>query len=207
VVIEVQKFFNRTTKEQPQPSEEEKQIQKYDIKIQKLKAEKKPINDQVRTLHSRKLHEPQPFEKKRIEAELQKPSIENNRLEAEINRLREAQALPKCRFLWKNNHNRVFLTINGLMVEIPANLEIEIKFSCGHSFKMPIYELLRHQSTLTTNHQLYSRWNAIFANSENAVGTFLCEECMKQKKKELADRHIYTPTKRTGQANWSLEVR
>jgi len=200
-------MFKLFQRKEEQPSEEEKMIEKLDDELKKLKAEKDPIEKHIRALHSKIFHTSFPPDKRALQEERQPLARRNNQLQTKIDELREAQSLPKTALLWKNNRHRATLVINGNKIEISEDLKIAVLFTCGHSMKMAIYELLRHQSTLTTNLQMYSYWETTFANGASISGTFLCERCLKKRREELETRHIYTPTVRTGRANWAITIR
>jgi hypothetical protein len=190
-----------------QATEEEEQIETFEKEIEKLKAEKAPTNLQMNTLHGKILAEPYFPEKRRMQTERGKLAVKSNKLQAEIDSLREKQAHPKIVYLFKSNLDAIKVTINGNRIEIDKNLDVVIPFSgCNHTKKVPVFELLRIQSTLKTNLQLLSTWEINLRNGYGLSRSLLCQECMQEKRKKLEKDHTYSPHHRTGQANIQISI-
>lgn len=185
-----------------------KLLKRNPTELETLQQESRELTHKIATLSAKARATDYLGDKKEFLTQKATLSKKKNSIETRINRIREKLSLPRTEAMCKQNLNRIYLTVNGYTIKIePETLKVKFAFSCGHAKTMSLYEILRHQSTLKSNRALYSKWQALFTNSGVISGAFLCEECMKQKKKEMADRHIYRPTKRTGQANWTLEVR
>jgi predicted RNase H-like nuclease (RuvC/YqgF family) len=198
------KIFQHTKEEQV--TEEEKQIENFDKEIEKLKAEKAPIDQQIATLHAKIFAEKYFPEKKRMQAERGKLTPKRNNLQTKIDNLREEQAHAKLIKLMKENSQHIKVQINGSDVQIDKNLDVKVVFSCGHSIKVPIFEILRIQSTLKTTLQLLSTWDVNVRNGYNISRSLLCEGCMRAKRERIEKDHVYNPQHRTGQANIQIVI-
>jgi hypothetical protein len=186
--------------QEPQPSE--------DHELQTLETEKRQLTGQIATLSAKARSANYMGDKRTFQKQKAELSKRKNHLETKIDNIREKLALPNTEAICKQNLSRIILTCNGYDIKIdPETLKIVIPFNCTHNKTMSLFEILRHQSTLSSNRALFSTWQALFTNSGVISGAFLCEQCMRHKKKEMQGRGVFSSSMRTGRANWSLKVR
>jgi len=186
---------------------EETAIEKIEAEKQPLEKENRELAKELNYLHGKALKTDFMPDKNVIMDKRAKLYAQLTTNQTKIDSLNEKQAMPKLILLTKQNIHALRLFINNGRVQIPENLDVEIHFSgCNHVLTMPVYELLRHQSTLETNTQLLSTWEINIRNDYTTTRGFLCEECMAEKRKRLEKTGMYQPKKPIGSATVKIEI-
>lgn len=181
--------------------QEKKEIEKLENEIKTLEQEKAPLDEQSYHLHCKAITTTYKLDKDRIMAEKAEIYPKLTQLQNTIDGLREKQAIPKLIKLWKENRHIIKVVNNGNRIEIPEDLDAVIAFDgCDHTLKMPVYELLRYQTTMDTNTKLLNAWEIAVRNGNTITRSMLCDICMKEKKKKAEEQHLIQPSKRTGTA-------
>lgn len=187
-------------------NEEEKEIEKLENEIEQLRPEEATLSRQCDLLHGKAMAEDYVPEKRKIMAERAELYGKLSNIQNTINLLTEKQAMPKLCFLMKENLRVIKVEINNGKIPIPENLEIIIPFSgCNHTLKMPAYELLRFQSTMSRNTALLETWQILLREGSTTTRSILCPQCLKDKKKQL-EKGFNIPSKRTGSADIQIVV-
>lgn len=189
-------------------SHEEKEIQNIENEIAPLRTEVHKLSQDSFLLHAEiratKFHPKQ----KELQGKAHTLDTKIKHLQSEINTLTEKQAIPKLIHMLKENRQIIKLSINNNnRVEIPENLEITLTFEgCNHTRKMPVYELLRYQTTLDTNTKLLTQWEINIREGYTTQRNIHCEQCIEEKKTLLAKFHIIKPSKHTGIARVKIVI-
>jgi hypothetical protein len=128
-------------------------------------------------------------------------------VQAEIAKLNEVAVTPKLRLLIRQNIHALKVSINGKRVEIPKNLELTVTFEgCSHSLRMPVYELLGYQSSITSRRQLLATWQANIQNNFPTTRVITCMQCHKEQADLLAKLHIRHGNARIGRAKIQIVI-
>jgi hypothetical protein len=190
-----------------EPSQEEKEIAKLEEEIKVAEGEKAPLDEQSYHLHCKAKATTYTLDKDKIMAERAKIENQIAPMRNQIDNLKEVVAIPQLVHLIKPNSQIIKVLNNGNRIEIPEDLNTVIRFDgCGHSLKMPVYELLRYQTTMNRNTQLLSAWEINIRNGDTTTREILCHECLKRNKKLLEERGVYEPHKRAGVARIQIVI-
>jgi len=107
------------------------------------------------------------------------------------------EALPQTDAVIKENQQTFYLGMNGVRIQIPENLELELEFlPCKHRKKMPLREILRmfdyhnDRNFPEANTYLLQRWQGIFQRNETYHPAFSCEQCKREADDLLTKMHI-----------------
>lgn len=126
-------------------------------------------------------------------------------LKDRIDKIKEALCIPKLEAMLTENRHDILVYVNTTRIRIPESLNIELAFSCGHTLKIPVYELIRHQTTMRSNEHLLAHWTSIINNKETRTRQIMCERCMKEKREYAKKNHIASK-QRTGTALVKIQV-
>jgi len=142
-------------------------------------------------------------EKRKIEAERNLLRKEIQQLEAKLEAEREKQAEQQLKTLLEENRVFIFVSVNGVKIEIPSDLKPEIKYQpCGHKQKIFIGELLRNPQ-FPSNVNLLTHWQRVLNNDITTTMMLNCTECQKQKQSKLVQWGL-REDKPNGRANLVL---
>jgi hypothetical protein len=112
-------------------------------------------------------------------------------LQSKIDKLKEAAAIEQIKQLITANAADILFYINSERVRVPTDLNVEVPFTCGrHKLRMPIYEVLRFQTTMQHNTTLLAYWNSAIANHETRVREIRCEKCMRERRLYSVRNHV-----------------
>lgn len=193
-------------KNHSEPAQEEKQINEIENEIEQLRPEEAKLSRECDLLHGKAMAEDYVPEKHKIMAEKAELYTKLSHIQNTINLLTEKQALPKLCKLLKENCHIIKVVINNSRIEVAENLDVVVNFECcSHTLKMPVYELLRYQTTMDTNTKLLNAWEIAIREGSTITKSILCVECMKDKKKQL-EKGFSTPSKRTGTATIQITI-
>jgi len=186
--------------------QEENEIEKIENEIEQLRPEEAKLARECDLLHGKAMMEDYVPEKHKIMAERAELHGKLSSIQNTIRNLEEKQALPKLAKLLKENIGIIKVVVNDSRIEVAENLDTVIPFDgCSHSLKLPVYEILRYQSTMDTNRKLLMQWGIIMQGGSTITKSILCPECLKEKKKRL-EKGISIPSKRSGIAVIEITV-
>lgn len=182
-------------------------VPEIEHELTNLEQEKAQLSQKFSTLSAKaRTTEYMPEKEKVIE---QKGEIytKMSQLQSNIDVLKEKLALSKIEALLQENRQDILLYCNNdNRIRIQENLIVEIPFSCGkHPLKMPIYEILRFQTTLEGNVRLREHWKTIINGKETRTRQLLCPQCMKERKEHAQKEHRIS-NQRTGIALIKIQV-
>lgn len=119
---------------------------------------------------------------------------------------REAQAFSKINDLFKTTNNTIIVRVNGLKVQPDQDLNITLRFSCGHTRRTHISEILSYQKECANNRVLLARWTATL-NTQTTLNTrFSCDQCKKAKSKRFNKFRTRNDSDIIGTARMSIEI-
>jgi hypothetical protein len=113
-------------------------------------------------------------------------------LETKIQDVKEKEALEQLNKMLTENRYLLFLSVNGVKIEIPTDLKPEITFQpCKHKQKIFIAEILRNPS-YPSNVNLLQTWQRLLSEDSTITTMRLCPECQKEKQSKLVQWGLKT---------------
>lgn len=132
------------------------------------------------------------------------------KLKAQKMEYKEKEAAQDIEELLQKNRVFIHLTLNQRKIDIPENLEIDIKFyPCNHKGKKNLAEFLRSYTTFQSkripcpNINLLDLWRDILNTDCTPSGRFTCPKCKENDQSRLK-KLIHSNKKQFGWVNFSL---
>ena len=119
---------------------------------------------------------------------------------------RYAEALEKINDLFQNTKRVLILEVNNYRIELDKDFNFMLKFSCKHTRKTHLRELLSYQKSCPNNQVLLTRWTSILSTPTALTTGFSCEECKRAKAKKFALFRRHTPSDTIGTASIALQI-
>jgi len=120
--------------------------------------------------------------------------------------LQEAEALEKINDLFRASEYVIIIEINAMRTKPDQDLNIELKFSCGHTRKIHMSEMLSYQKSIKNPQVLLAKWNAILSSQTALTTRFSCEECKRAKAEKFARFRRHSPTDVIGTCTMDMRV-
>jgi hypothetical protein len=121
-------------------------------------------------------------------------------IERKLDEIKEENAKEELNKLLIEHHRLIFLSVNGVKIEIPTDLKPEIKYQpCGHKQKIHIAELLRNPQ-FPSNTNLLDHWQRTLKEDVTISTMLLCPQCRKEKESPLVQWGLRSE-KPSGRAN------
>jgi hypothetical protein len=172
-----------------------------------LTNENAELSKQSAFLHGKAITTTFKPEKDKIMAERAELETKISHNRDRLEQLKEQEALTELVKLMRRHIHDVRVNVNGSRVKIADNLNVTIPFEgCNHSLNLPVFELLRVQTTLKLNRHLLACWQTNINNDYTTHRQLLCQHCVQEKKRKLKKEGVYQPTKRSGTARIEIIV-
>ena len=118
----------------------------------------------------------------------------------------ETEALEKINAEFRNTKHIIVVEVNNYRITLDEDFNFELKFSCAHTRKTHVSEMLSYQKACRNKRVLLTRWQAILNAPTTLTTSFSCEQCKAKKAKKFNLFRKHTPKDIIGTAQMSLRI-